>query len=75
MPCHDPRDNVSVVYAKGYDPHYQQEAERLGKRCAELTSLLCQAGRARHNKTNIPQPVIEWWDRHCKLDKSKGQPW
>ena len=75
MPCYDPRDNTRVVYEKGHDPHFAEEAKRLSIRCKELTNLLCQAGRARHNNTNIPYEVIAWWDNHCKLDKSRGEPW
>lgn len=75
MPCIDERDSLRIIYEKGHDPHYQQEAGRLSKRCQELTDLLCQVGRARYNKANIPGKVLQWWDDHCKLDKAKGEPW
>jgi sirohydrochlorin ferrochelatase len=75
MPCSDGQDDVRYVYKDGHDPHYKQEAQRLSERCKELTILLCKAGRARHTKTNIPPEVIDWWNHHCKLDKSKGEPW
>lgn len=75
MPCRDPRDDVRVVYEKGVDPHFKYEAERLSKRCAELTNLLCSAGRARYNKTDIPVAVLKWWDEHCKIDRARGEPW
>jgi hypothetical protein len=70
------------VYAKGHDPHYKtmynearQEALRISKRAAALTDLLCKAGRARHNKTDIPPEVLKWWEEHCKLDRLRGEPW
>lgn len=75
MPCHDDRDNCRTVYEKGHDPYYEEEARRLSSRCKELTELLCSAGKARYNKTNIPKAVLVWWDSHCKLDKSHGEPW
>jgi hypothetical protein len=77
MPCRDARDDEysRVVYEKGHDPYYKAEADYLKKRCDDLTNLLCLAGRARYNKTNIPKEVIAWWDNHCKLDKSRGEPW
>lgn len=75
MPCHDGRDDVRLVYREGHDPHYQEEAQRLSDRCATLTNLLCQIGRARYNKTNIPKDVLDWWAEHCKNDNSHGEPW
>lgn len=75
MPCRDPRDDVRVVYEKGVDPFYEEEAKRLALRCNMLTNLLCQAGRARHNKTDIPVEVLKWWDNHCKMDRLRGEPW
>lgn len=75
MPCYDDRDKCRVVYEKGHDPKFREEAERLSHRCQELTNLLCQVGRARYKKTNVPAAVLEWWDTHCKLDKRRGEPW
>jgi hypothetical protein len=75
MPCYDPRDDTRVVYEKGHDPQYREEAKRLSQRCQELTNLLCMAGRARHNKTEIPPEVLNWWEDHCKRDRKKGEPW
>jgi hypothetical protein len=74
MPCSDGRD-VRVIYTKGADPYYQEECKRLKKRNDELADLLCQAGRARYRKTNIPEAVLKWWDSHCQWDKSRGEPW
>ena len=75
MPCYDSRDNVRTVYQNGVDPHYKAEAERLSARCKELTILLCDAGKARYRKTDIPTSVLNWWDEHCKLDAEHGEPW
>ena len=75
MPCFDTRDRIKVVYAKGVDPSYRDEAERLSKRCKELTALLCKAGRARYHKTDIPVEVLNWWQEHCKIDAAHGEPW
>ena len=68
MPCNDGRDLV-------HDTHFMREAERLAARCSRLTKLLCAAGRARYNKTNIPKEVLDWWDEHADIDKSHGEPW
>jgi hypothetical protein len=65
----------TIIYKEGHDPHYQRLSEQLKKSNDELTNLLCQTGRARKNKTNIPAAVLKWWDYHCKLDKSRGEPW
>lgn len=75
MPCRDINDECRVVYENGHDPHYKMEAERLSKRSKELTDLLCKAGRARYNKTNIPAEVLAWWSRHCEIDRKRGEPW
>jgi hypothetical protein len=75
MPCSDGRDNIRVEYEKGHDPHYREEARRLSARCAELTDLLCKAGRARYTKSNIPQSVLKWWEEHCEIDRKRGEPW
>ena len=77
MPCYDSRDNVrtEIVYKDGVDPRYKIEAERLSARCKEMTALFCAAGRARYTKTEIPKEVLEWWDEHCELDRSHGEPW
>jgi hypothetical protein len=48
---------------------------QLRNECNKLTNLLCMTGRARHNKTNIPQEVIDWWKNHCKQDEERGEPW
>lgn len=40
-----------------------------------LARLLCAAGRARKNKTDIPPDVLEWWEEHCKADEARGEPW
>ena len=45
------------------------------KKLDKLTDLLCKAGRARKNKTNIPQADLTWWDDHYKLDAERGEPW
>lgn len=54
-----------------------QEAEivKLMTAVNTLTDLLCKAGRARHNKTNIPPEVLNWWADHCKWDEQRGEPW
>lgn len=75
MPCNDDRDSVRTVYKDGFDPYFQEEAKRLSARCHELTTLLCSAGRARYNKTEIPIAVLKWWDEHCQIDKNRGEPW
>ncbi len=75
MPCSDSRDNVTIRYEKGVDPAYQHEAQRLSKRCQELTQLLCKAGRAKYGRTDIPPEVLNWWQEHCKLDRAHGEPW
>lgn len=77
MPCYDPQNQpiIETRIVNGVDPSYKTEAERLSKRCAELTDLLCKAGRARMNKTDIPVEVLNWWDRHCEMDRQRGEPW
>lgn len=75
MPCRDDRDSPLVVYREGHDPCYHQKSQALQARLDELTDLLCQAGRARHNKTEIPRAVLAWWDEHCKLDAARGEFW
>lgn len=77
MPCHDGRDDVRIEtrYVNGVDPSYRAEAERLASRCNELTNLLCQAGRARANQTDIPVEVLAWWEEHCEIDRQHGEPW
>jgi hypothetical protein len=76
MPCSDSRDNEPrIVYRNGPDPEYERENARLLAKVDVLTDLLCKTGRARRNKTDIPPEVLNWWDEHCKLDKSRGEPW
>ena len=82
MPCIDGRDDEPrVVHKLGHDPHYQQmynhekdNNAKLQARVDELANLLCQTGRARRNKTDIPGPVLEWWRAHCELDRTRGEP-
>ena len=79
MPCYDGRDDcrieTRIVYREGIDPSWKVEAERLSERCKLLTDLLCKAGRARVNKTDIPPEVLSWWDEHCEIDRQHGEPW
>lgn len=75
MPCYDSRDDIRTVYEKGHDPAAQRRADELKRRLDEVTDLLCKAGRARYNGTKIPAAVLKWWDDHCKIDKSRGEPW
>lgn len=75
MPCRDPRDDERIVYTKGVDPEFQRKAERLQKKVNELTDLLCQTGRARLHKKEIPVSVLKWWDDHCEMDRKRGEPW
>lgn len=76
MPCRDDRDEChTYIYRDGYDPQAKKDIQELKAKLNRVTHLLCLTGRARYNKTNIPHEVITWWDGHCKLDKSRGQPW
>ena len=83
MPCYDSRDHQpQIVYKEGMDPAYKEEVEWLRGRCKELfdrtnelATLLCNAGRACKNGTDIPEPVLQWWVQHCKLDESRGEKW
>lgn len=76
MPCFDGRSGDGrVVYEKGFDPDSKRIIQNQKKRLDSLTDLLCKAGRARSNKTDIPLEVLQWWDDHCKLDKKRGEPW
>ncbi len=79
MPCSDgydrewrkPCDNSSGILVE----FYMKKAAALENRCDELASLLCSVGRARHNQKDIPPEVLTWWDRHCELDRQRGEPW
>ena len=64
MPCYDPRVECS-----------SNEVAELRAKVDTLTDLLCKAGRARHNKTNIPPEVLKWWEDHCEIDRKRGEPW
>jgi hypothetical protein len=77
MPCFDPQDQPRVVerVVNGVSVQWKVEAERLSARCDALTKLLCKAGRARKNKTDIPVDVLNWWDEHCEIDRKHGEPW
>ena len=76
MPCYDPRNDIKeVVYEKGHDPYYKDEAKRLSDRCHKLTDLLCKVGRACYKKTLIPNDVIEWWEEHRRIDAFHGNDW
>jgi len=77
MPCSDSRDreNERIIYRDGRDPADQEQISVLRSRLDLLTDLLCKAGRARRNKTEIPAEVLQWWDDHCKRDAQRGEPW
>lgn len=71
MPCYEPRDSRNY----GFMHTESSELERLEKRCATLTKLLCAAGRARLNEAAPPDAVLKWWEEHRKHDEETGNPW
>lgn len=76
MPCSDgggpaSRDERLVQH----EGEYKYETVVLQAKLDKLTDLLCQAGRARHNKTEIPRAVLDWWYKHCRRDAARGEFW
>ena len=71
MPCHDGReDDISLQRIE-----HAQRVSDLIARNNQLARLLCEAGRARHNKTEVPNVVLQWWAQHCAQDAARGEPW
>lgn len=70
-----PQDECKIRELEAKVSHYENESQRLSTRCANLTVLLCAAGRARYNKTDIPVAVLQWWEEHCEIDRLHGEPW
>lgn len=68
MPCYEPRTSINEAAAR--DSIHILEA-----RIDRLTDLLCKAGRARKNKTEIPSDVLSWWEKHCEEDRQRGEMW
>lgn len=77
MPCSDDRREYSEPpnQPSTVAEFYMKKAAALENRCDELASLLCAVGRARRNQKDIPPEVLTWWDRHCELDRKRGEPW
>lgn len=45
------------------------------KELDRLTRLLCEAGRAHHNKRRPNQEVRAWWVSHRCADEKRGEKW
>lgn len=76
MPCYDAQAHRRTDASVEREEQIQNGIiQSLRMRCDKLTDLLCQAGRARHKKTEIPGAVLDWWAEHCKLDAARGEPW